>query len=64
MANIESLNIILGRLLNGYMNTKELETGKLYREWTNVIDIIRIDLNKIRIRPDGDPRPLNALGDK
>jgi hypothetical protein len=47
---------MLGRLLNGYLNSKELETGRVYRQWTDVIDINREDLNEIRERPDGDPQ--------
>ncbi len=31
-ANVESLNRQLGRFFNGYMNSKELETGRQYRE--------------------------------
>jgi hypothetical protein len=30
------------------MNYKETETGKIYREWTDVIEIVRKELNKIR----------------
>jgi hypothetical protein len=48
MANVERLNYELGRLFNGYMNYKETETGKVYREWTDVLDIVRTDLNKFR----------------
>ena len=50
MSCIESLNKQLGRLLNGYMNSKELETGKTFTEWDNVVvlDIIRNDLNELR----------------
>lgn len=48
MANIESLNNQLARLFNGYMNYKEKTTGKIYKNWDDVIDIIRKDLNKIR----------------
>lgn len=55
MGNVEMLNGVLGRLLNGYMNTKEEESGTDYREWTDVIDVIRTDLNKMRFRKDGDP---------
>ncbi len=55
MGNIEMLNGILGRLLNGYMNTKEEESGTDYREWTDVLDIIRTDLNEMRLRKDGNP---------
>ena len=46
--NVERLNGILGRLFNGYMNNKEEETGKPYREWTDVIDTVRDHLNDIR----------------
>eukprot|EP00981_Chlorochromonas_danica_P010827 scaffold3440_cov166-Ochromonas_danica.AAC.1 len=48
MANVESLNRQLGRLFNGYMNTKEEETGKRYREWTDIVDIVRKELNEHR----------------
>lgn len=48
-ANVESLNRQLGELLNGYMNTKELETGKVYKEWTDVIKPLRTELNKARV---------------
>lgn len=56
LANIENLNGVIGNLLNGYMNHKEIETGKIYRQWTDILDIIRSDLNEIRRKPDGDPR--------
>ena len=56
LANVENLNKLLGRLLNGYMNSKEEETGRVYKQWTDVIDIIREDLNEIRHREDGDPQ--------
>jgi hypothetical protein len=45
---IESLNKQLGRLLNGYMNYKEIETNKRYNEWTDILQIVRTELNKIR----------------
>jgi hypothetical protein len=48
IANVESLNRQLGRLFNGYMNKKEEETGKVYKEWTNIVPQIREKLNKIR----------------
>ena len=51
-ANVERMNRTIGRLLNGYMNAKEEATGKVYREWTDVLDIIRTDLNKMRYRAD------------
>ena len=48
LANVERLNGILGKLLNGYMNSVEESTGKTYREWTDKLDLIRTKLNEIR----------------
>jgi len=48
MSMVESLNRQLGDLFNGYMNLKERETGKEYKEWIDIIDIVRTELNKIR----------------
>lgn len=48
MANVESLNKQLGRLFNGYMNGKEKKLGRVYREWTDIINIVRTDLNAYR----------------
>ena len=48
LSMVESLNRTLGILFIGYLNQKEKETRKQYREWTDVIDIIRKELNKIR----------------
>lgn len=45
---IEAVNRQLGRFLNGYMNMKEAETGKLYKEWTDILAILRTELNKYR----------------
>jgi hypothetical protein len=50
LSMVESLNKQLGRLLNGYMNSKEEETGRPYREWTDVLPVLRTELNKIRER--------------
>ena len=30
------------------MNMKEVETGKVYKNWTEIIPIVRLELNKIR----------------
>jgi len=48
LANVDTLSRQLGRLLNGYMNTKEKETGKVYREWDTILPIVIKELNKIR----------------
>ena len=55
LANVEMLNAVLGRFLNGYMNKKEEETGKVYKEWTDILELLRVELNKLRLRKDGDP---------
>lgn len=47
-SNVESLNNILGRFFNGYMNTKEIKLNKTYREWTDIVNVLRVELNKIR----------------
>jgi hypothetical protein len=48
MSMVESLNRTLGLLFNGYMNKKERETGRVYKQWTDVLDVVRTELNKIR----------------
>ena len=39
-SSVESLNRLLGRVFNGYMNKLEIQTGLVYREWTEIIDIV------------------------
>lgn len=53
-ANVERLNRTLGRFLNGYMNAKEVETGKVFREWTDIIDELREGLNNATIKLDDE----------
>ena len=48
MATVERLNHQLGTLFNGYMNEQELKSGEVNREWTDVLDLVRKDLNKVR----------------
>ena len=55
LSNVENLNKTLGRFLNGYMNKMEEQTKKVYEEWDEILNILRQDLNKIRILPDGNP---------
>ena len=47
-ANIENVNKILGKLLNGYMNSIQIKTKKPYVQWTDILEILRVKLNKIR----------------
>jgi len=51
-ANVESLNRVLGRVLNNYMSQKELETGKVYREWTDILPGLKKELNEYRENPN------------
>jgi hypothetical protein len=55
LANVELINYYLGRLLNGYMNKIEEQTGKVYKEWTDILSTIRKDLNEVRKKEDGNP---------
>jgi hypothetical protein len=48
LGTVESLNKELARLFNGYMNQKEIQTKKTYKEWTDVLDIVRTGLNDFR----------------
>lgn len=50
MANVEALNGQLVRLFNGYMNMKEEATNKPYKNWDDIIDVVRKELNKIRVK--------------
>jgi hypothetical protein len=62
LSNIESLNGQLGRIFNGYMNKKELETNKAYREWTDIINYTRTNLNKIRTKQLTD-KYINSINE-
>jgi hypothetical protein len=39
MANVESLNRQLVRLFNGYMNAKEITSGRVYKNWDDKRDM-------------------------
>lgn len=55
LSNVESLNRQLGRIFNLYMNKKEKETGDTYREWTDIIDMVRTELNTVRKKRERNP---------
>jgi hypothetical protein len=48
LALIDNLIGQLSKIFNDYMNTKEVQTGKVYKNWTEIIPIVREELNKIR----------------
>ena len=54
-ATVESLNKQIVRVLNGYMNKVEESTQMPYNEWTDVINIMRKDMNKFRKKPKFNP---------
>lgn len=55
LSNVENLNRQLGRIFNLYMNKMELQTGDVYREWPDIIDVVRTELNKIRKKTERNP---------
>jgi hypothetical protein len=48
MSNVESLNKQLGTIFNLYCAEVEKITGSYYREWTDILETVRKDLNKAR----------------
>ena len=75
MSSVENLNKTLGRLINGYLNTIEIETSKTYCEWDTgeLLDTIRTELNKYRSKKNkptkqdlifrADKEPKYKVGD-
>jgi hypothetical protein len=55
LANVDSLMVQLERLFIGYMNAKEEQTGVVFKEWDEIIDTVREELNKIRKKDSIDP---------
>ena len=50
LGSVENLNKQLGTLFGLYMNEVELITGSQYKEWTDILPYIRIELNKSRVK--------------
>jgi len=50
LAPVERLNRSLARLLMNYLNKKEVETRKVYMNWTDILPTVRKDLNEFRER--------------
>jgi hypothetical protein len=48
LANVESLNRQLSRLILGYLNTKDKERQNISTDWLPTIPILRKELNEIR----------------
>ena len=47
---VEGLNKTIVRILNNYMNKMALEVKEDYSEWTDILDSVRVELNKFRKR--------------
>jgi len=58
---VENLNRTLGRLFNGYMNSVESETNNTYREWTDIVSLVRDKLNKIRKKDRSKNNPVTDV---
>ena len=48
-AVVERLHREIGRIINGYLNSKERTTGHIYKEWFQIIPQLREELNNFRI---------------
>ncbi len=56
MGPVEGLNKTIARLLMTYLNDKSVENDKDYYEWTDILDIIRKEVNAYRKRDLGKLR--------
>jgi len=59
LANVESLNSLLGRIFMSYLTNMELELKKPYKEWTDILPQVRRELNQARYSPP-DENPFNT----
>lgn len=65
MANVESLNKKLGRILMTYITNKSKELGENYTNWDDIVDFTRHNINDYIVHKndvsikDYSPRPLN-----
>jgi hypothetical protein len=50
MGPVEGLNRIIARILMTYINDKSVEIGKDYYDWTDILDLVREEVNKYRKR--------------
>jgi hypothetical protein len=50
MSPIDNLCLQIGKILNDYMSSVEIQTGKVYRQWPDILDTVIIEMNKIRKR--------------
>lgn len=46
---VERLHKEIGRIINGYLNMRENESGHINKEWLYIVPMLREELNKFRI---------------
>lgn len=56
--NVENLNKQLGRFINGYLNSIEERTQITAKNWLPILEIIREEMNKVRIKKV--PKDINS----
>ena len=54
-AKAESAIKLISFLIINYLNVKEIETQKNYRNWIELLEPLRNKINELRKRPDEDP---------
>lgn len=59
LANVESLNSLLGRIFMSYLTNMELELKREYKEWVEILPQVRKELNDARKSPP-DQNPFNT----
>ena len=65
LAPVERLNKDLGQILLTYTSDESIKQGIEFNEWSNILDTLRTELNKIKIHPPNKdpftniPKPLN-----
>lgn len=61
MGPVEGLNTTIARILMNYLNDKSMEKGKDYHDWTDILDMVREEVNQYRVR---DLEKLRKYQDK
>ena len=58
LSKIDNLIRTISKFINGYMNQIEYTTKKRSVKWLEMLEIVRVELNKINKIPDGNPYSL------
>ena len=63
MANVENLNRQVGKLIMTYLTAKSIEQKKEYREWLEIVPIIREELNDLKQHPKDENPYTYPMGE-